>query len=294
MSPEAALIFCRFFTDGAAISVWGTSAYLCTLVPDGLADLLDRRLRLTQGIAIAIVVAMSIALLPLRAATIGAGWNDGIDRDSLSAVLFETNIGSAWAAQTIAAFALTLAFFVPQRIPKLAASLIAAGFLGMLTMTGHAAMNDGWLAIAHRINDFLHLLSGGVWLGSLVPVIMLFGYLVDPAYGHDARLALMRFSTAGHGAVALVIATGIVNMLLIIHGLPVDWSFPYQVMLSAKIGLVAIMVLMAIANRYVFVPRLSVRAEQAMTGLVFITLAEITLGLVVVGLVACFGTLEPN
>jgi putative copper resistance protein D len=111
--------------------------------------------------------------------------------------------------------------------------------------------------------------------------------LNDPERRVDATTALMRFSTTGHVAVALVIASGVINTILILGRFPADWSSPYQVMLASKIILVGIMVVLAMVNRYAFLTWGAVRALRL--GMV----AEIGLGLCVVGLVSVFGMLEP-
>lgn len=294
ITPEAVLILCRFLAYGAAILLWGTSAYLCTLVPDRLAEQLDRRLRMAQVIAIAVMIAMTAVLLPLRAATIGDGWGDALNTATIDAVLFETNVGAAWMAQASAVILLLAAAFAPRRWRQRSIAMASGLVLATQPMIGHAAMNSGWIGIAHQANDVVHLLSGGAWLGSLLPVLMLLPLLASHDLGSQARIALMRFSTAGHVAVALVIATGIVNMLLIIGGPPLDWSFPYQALLFIKIALVALMALLAIANRYIFVPNLGRSHDAAMRTLVAATLAEILLGIAVVGLVGWFGTLTPT
>jgi putative copper resistance protein D len=52
------------------------------------------------------------------------------------------------------------------------------------------------------------------------------------------------------------------------------------------------MVLVAVVNRYVFVPRLA--RDPSLRALKACILVEIGLGLAVVGLVAWFGTLQPT
>jgi len=80
--------------------------------------------------------------------------------------------------------------------------------------------------------------------------------------------------------------------VLITGGLPLDWSVPYQRLLALKIGLVVIMVLMAVFNRYGLVPRIG-RSRAAGNALAAGTIAEIVVAIGVVALVAWFGTLEP-
>ncbi len=102
----------------------------------------------------------------------------------------------------------------------------------------------------------------------------------------------MRFSTAGHVAVAVVIATGIINTFLIIGSPPLNWRLDYQFLLSVKILIVFVLVALAITNRYILVPRLA--RGPSLQLLKWATAAEMVLGLAVLGLVAVFGTMPPT
>ena len=91
----------------------------------------------------------------------------------------------------------------------------------------------------------------GPGLGALVPLLIILPMLDVPARRGQAGVALRRFSTAGHAAVALVIATGVLNTLMILGRWPTDLQSPYQALLFAKILLVAAMTVLALANRYI-------------------------------------------
>ena len=119
--------------------------------------------------------------------------------------------------------------------------------------------------------------------------------LRQPALRKESGLALRRFSIAGHGAVALVLATGIANALLV-AGSPADWLIPspYHILLPIKMTLVATMVGLAITNRYVWVPRLKSRGGAAVRAITRRTIVELVLGAAVLALVALFGLLDPN
>jgi putative copper resistance protein D len=291
VTPEGALIVCRALFDAAVIWLWGASAYLGFVVPAGLARHIDQVLRPAHVAAIVTAVAATAAMLPLRAATIGNGWVDAFSPDMLHGILLETDVGLAWMLQACAVVFLIAATAL-SAYRRLGQAVGAALLLISLTTSGHAAMNSGWLRIAHRLNDAVHLLAGGAWLGALVPVLLILPMLGAGRFQSEARLALMRFSAAGHVAVALVIASGIANMLLIVRTVPFDWSVRYQLLLSIKVTLVGIMVLVAVVNRYVFVPRLA--RDPSLRALKACILVEIGLGLAVVGLVAWFGTLQPT
>jgi putative copper resistance protein D len=275
VTPEGALIVCRVLFDAAVIWLWGASAYLGFVVPAGLARHIDQVLRPAHVAAIVTAVAATAAMLPLRAATIGNGWVDAFSPDMLHGILLETDVGLAWMLQASAVVFLIAATAL-SAYRRLGQAVGAALLLISLTTSGHAAMNSGWLRIAHRLNDAVHLLAGGAWLGALVPVLLILPMLgggrlsIGGATGADA------FFRGGHVAVALVIVSGILNTLLIVRTVPFDWVFGYQRLLSAKILLVGIMVLIAIVNRYVFVPRLG--RGSSLRALISCIIAEIGSG----------------
>jgi copper resistance protein D len=293
-SPEVALAVCRFLHEASAMLLFGAFAYLATLVPRDLACVVGRRLRSARVILIALAAATTAAALPVKTALIGDGWPDAFDPTATRAVLFETSVGGAWQAEAGAALLLvaTLAASAPYRQ---AATALAAGLLvASLALTGHAVMQEGWLGMAHRVNDAVHVLSGGAWLGALVPLLPILAMLNDPERCGAAEMALRQFSTAGHVAVALAILSGVINTILVLGRWPTDWSSPYQTMLAAKIALVVAMVCLALVNRYRFVPRMAAHRRDAAGAIRSNTIAELTLGLGVIGLVSVFGLLAPT
>lgn len=293
MDPEAALAIGRFLHDGAALALWGAYAFLWGLVPARLADRIGQRLARPRTGAIGLAVATTVAALPLEAATIGNGWADALDPATVRAVLFETSVGRAWVVQTVAALLLAATLALPARMRSGTTALAASLLLATLALTGHAAMHEGGLGVAHGLNDAVHVLAGGAWVGALVPLLPLLRALDDPSHSRDAGIALRRFSAAGHVAVGIVIVTGIVNTMLVLCRWPTDWSSPYQAMLAAKVVVVLVMTGLALLNRYVLVPMLARSRAGALPALRCATVVEIVLGLAVVGLVSVFGLLEP-
>lgn len=293
-STAAALALCRLGQDAAALGLWGAWATLAWLVPPPLAAALDPGARRWTTAALAVAALATAAALPVLAASIGDGWQDAFDPETVGSVLADTNPGRAWAAQAVAAALLLAARGAPQRLRPAATALAAALFLAGLALTGHAAMHEGALGALHRANDILHVLSAGAWFGALVPVLAILHRLDRPEWRNEAAKALRRFSRAGHGAVALVLVSGALNAALVLGRWPVDPSSAYETLLDVKVLAVAAMVGLALANRYVVVPRLGRTPEAALAGLRRATLAELPLGLAAIALVAVFGLLDPH
>ena len=148
-------------------------------------------------------------------------------------------------------------------------------------------MQSGTIGWEHRINHMLHLLAAGFWVGALPPLLVCLLALRSPEQRADVRLALSRFSGLGHIAVAVTLVTGILNTGLTLGAWPINFRSPYQALLAIKIALVAVMLAIALLNRYVLTPRLAVR------GLIIGTSAELLLGAAVVALVSAFATYDP-
>jgi putative copper resistance protein D len=293
MDTTTALEICRFLHDASLMLLWGACAYLSLFVPKTLADIVWR-ISARPFLLVAVVAALTaLAALPIMTANIGNGWSDALDTGTIGDVLFETTVGTAWQAQAFAAVVMIGAFLLPEGWRRHGLALGAGLGLASLSLTGHASMLEGWLKPAHRANDILHVLTGGGWLGALVPLIPILRLLGRPECRTEAQVALRRFSNAGHVAVALVILSGIVNTLLILKRLPTDWSSPYQRLLAIKIALVAVMAVLAIINRYIFVPWIGRKPARALLALRLGSIAEIGIGIVVIALVAVFGMLEP-
>lgn len=293
MTPDTLLAACRFLHDGALMALWGSFAYLTALVPRGLADLVADRLTIFRLAAVSLALLTTCAALPLQAAMIGEGWPDAINGQALADILTSTSVGKAWLWQLSAVGALAIAQCASARLAPMATAATAGLALASLALSGHAAMQDGWQGVAHPLNDVLHVLAAGAWFGALLPLLVVLGQLSQPPFKVEATLALIRFSNAGHWAVALAILSGIANSLFIV-GWPLDWSSTYRMLLSAKVGIVLIMTAIAILNRYWYVPRLGRDRLSALAAIRAGTLVEIGLGLAAILLVSIFGLLDPS
>jgi putative copper resistance protein D len=292
IGPDTAFAVCRFLHDASVMFVWGASAYLAVLVPPALAQNVGRRLRSTMTAAIAIAVAATIATLPIQVATIGEGWDDALDPVTVGSVLFATSIGTAWLFQTAAAVILLATLMVSGHGRSSVTAVAAALAAICITLIGHAVMQSGWLGVLHRLNDVVHVLAAGAWLGGLVPLFLILG-MKQPEYRGEVDRALTSFSTVGQIVVGLVLLSGIANTALVLGTWPTDWSSPYQALLAAKIAAVGVMTGLALINRYIQLPEVDRDGSRALQQISMATVGEIGLGLTAIGLVSVFGILDP-
>ncbi len=232
-----------------------------------------------------LLAVTGVAWLFLETVEAAGTWSAAIDPPTIWLLVSATAVGQAWTLHLALVAALGLALW-RQRSVRTAAALA----LVSAALVGHAAMQAGWPGVLHRSNDALHLLSAGYWVGALPAVLA--GLRQVPDREELARLT--RFSQWGHLAVAGVILTGIINTVLTLGYIPWEPRSLYGALLVLKVLLVAVMVGLALANRYVHVPRLSNGAgTKALKDLRRGTMLEISCSVGVVLLVSVFGLLNP-
>jgi copper resistance protein D len=293
MSPDDALIICRILQDVSSVLLWGTYTYLSTLVPSTLSRTIDQRLRAFRLMAIAIAVSATFAVLPLEASALGDGWGDAGDLTTIKDIVFDTSIGDAWLVQAVAVIVLAMTHWLGTRHQQVAAALCAGLLLGSRALMGHSIMGEGMAGNLLQLSYLVHVLSSGAWLGALVPLLLVLRQLGKQDHGQEAAIGLRRFSMAGQIMVALAVCTGMVNTGFILGRLPTAWSQPYQLMLAAKICIVGAMIIIALVNRTVIVPRLKSGFRPTANLLFYTTTVELVLGGGALALVNIFGTFDP-
>jgi copper resistance protein D len=288
----SALALCRFAHFLAAMLAFGMSAYLWAFAPERLSFALSpvaRRLALVTSL-VALITA--IVWLALESALMADDWSAAVDLDQIGAVLTDTAFGHAWSLHLVLAAGLIAVIAFGPRYRWGATALVSAALLASLGLTGHAAMQTGAEGVVHRANHAVHLLTTGAWIGGLVPFAMCLGAYERDDLRKDAVRAMAGFSFWGQLIVAAIVLTGVVNIALTSHHPPLPPTTPYRALLIVKILIVAIMIMLALFNRFVLAPRLKTSAN-ALATLRATSLAEIALGCVVVALVSAFALLDP-
>ncbi|MEP9398985.1 copper homeostasis membrane protein CopD [Mesorhizobium sp. KR2-14] len=287
------LILSRVLHYGSALLLFGISAFQGWLAPQHLARSLDAALGRVVFVASLIGLASAVAWLLIASGEMGEGWSDVWNPATWFAVLTETEFGKVWQVHLLLAAALVSFLASGWGRHWRFMAVLSAFYLGSLGFIGHAAMLEGAAGRVSRASHVVHLLAGGFWLGALVALKLCLERFDQPDLASEISSALQRFSGLGHLAVAAVIASGLVNVALVLDRWPTDTSSPYQLLLLLKMALVAMMVGLAIVNRYVLVPNLE-NSEGALRGLRLSTLVELALGVCVVALVSVFGNLAPQ
>lgn len=229
-----------------------------------------------------------------------------VDAGTIATILTDMPLGKAWAARIAGLVLLVLSAFLAAGRPGAALAAASTGggtALGTLAWSGHGAMDEGAIGWLHLGADIAHLVAAGAWVGALLYLLLL---VARPAARMDAdhlratHRALDGFSHIGTLVVAAIVASGLVNMLLLV-GPSNMAALPgtlYGQLLLFKLALFAAMLGLAAANRYRLAPALRARIEAddhrgAVVALRISLALEATCAATVLALVAWLGTLQP-
>jgi putative copper resistance protein D len=259
-----------------------------------------------------ILIAASVALLGAliwvmaETASMTGEASDTVNPTTLWTVMSETRFGLACCARIAL---LTLSVIACLAISRVKVLWIVQAIVGSATTvsfawTGHGAIEIGKTGGIHLGGDLLHLLAAGIWIGALVPFMLLALQAKRSSAIEDAQalqFALDRFSAIGIWIVAALVLSGIINSWFLIG--PSHWratfTTTYGIVLLVKLGLFGTMLVFAALNRYRLSPALSAAIDRqtstprplsAVRSSIF---TETALALLVLGAVSLLGTLEP-
>lgn len=173
-----------------------------------------------------------------------------------------------------------------------AVAVLTALLLASLGLTSHAAAEAGAMPLLRAGNDALHLLTAGFWVGGLVVLAI----LVRQHHKQPEYLAapFHLFSRWGTPAVAVLVLSGIANAAAILPVRALSTNNAYVDILGVKIALALVMIVLAIVNRLELVPLLGAGNRTVAGRLSRSVLAEILLGMLVIGIVGYLGQMAPG
>jgi copper transport protein len=162
-------------------------------------------------------------------------------------------------------------------------ALLGAG--AALAASGHASAAEPQFLTRPAV--FAHVVAVAFWIGALVPLAVAMG--LPPRRPAE----LMRFSRAIPIALFVTVATGIVLAVIQVKRLDAFWTTNYGLVLSAKLGAVAVLLALAAVNRYALTPRVVRGNGTAARRLAGSSVAEMLIALMVFGLVASWRFTPP-
>ena len=145
----------------------------------------------------------------------------------------------------------------PNRWTYIALAVAAALAMLVHVQAGHA---DAATAIrpVNLIDQWLHVLAVGVWVGGLAWLLLAVWKNPDI----DRRPAVSRFSTTAGIALAVVVATGVLRAMAELNGPRELFTTSYGHALLVKVALVVVIAALGALNRYRHVPALQRRDDE--------------------------------
>lgn len=286
----------------------GLAAFpLYSLRPDKRTEYRVLPLRKPPTFWLILAFALSVIGLLLLVANMMGTSIVSVDWEAIRPILTETPIGTAWLIRIVAIIvAIYMTFLSKISVSEklVGVALASAVALASLVWTGHAGATPGLLGAVHASSDILHMLAGAIWLGSILGLLRL---LRPPGAEFPAdclalaHRSLDTFSRVGTLCVAIIIVTGLVNsqILVGIGNISEIFSTVYGQLLVLKLLLVGVMLLLAANNRWRLTPDLGSALSNgsgstAIAALRISLLSEAAAGVLVLGLVAWLGMLEPT
>lgn len=282
MTVAFALIRALHFAS--LMGVFGASALLAQARRTGI-DVARFRVALFMGSVVALVTA--VLWLFFVSAEMGGGGKFGLHVTYL--VLRGTYFGDSFVQR--AWLLVALCGLCLLRDVQAVKAVIAGAALALLGWTSHAAAagNPRYDDLRAGI-DALHLLAAGFWLGGLVVLVP--QVLAKPRNIPRLTALLRLFSRWGAVSVAVLIVAGTLNAVAILDVPGMRWSGTYVTLLAIKIVLAAVMVALALTNRFGVLPGLERGEAEASETIPLTVLAELGAALLIVLIVGFLG-LEP-
>ncbi|MCT4500295.1 copper homeostasis membrane protein CopD [Pseudomonas sivasensis] len=276
------LVLCRFVHFIVVLLMFGACVFRPWLLGAKPQPVLDRQLlRLTRGLAWT-ALASGVIWLMLITVSMAGSWAAALEPSTVKLVLGKTFFGQVWTWHLMLNGLLAIALMTEWKAPRL--PLITL-LLMTLAPVGHGAMLDGLSGQLLILNQVVHLMCVGAWLGGLLLLVM----ILRQSNRDELAPVLRRFSGVGYGLVAGLLVTGLINVRVLTGQL---WPTPlfsgFALILLIKVMLVLGMLALALLNRL----RLD-RCEQQLGSLKVSVMVEWLLGVCAVAAVSLLGTLPP-
>jgi len=214
-----------------------------------LSDVRARERRLRGDLAWAAVAAAVVATVA-DAADAARGLDPGRMGEYLAGNL--VGIGRA-----LVVVALLAAALLRERRPRASAAAVVVA-LGAVAASGHAGSAEP--RVPSILNDWLHLVSGSLWLGGIGLLVLLWWPVVRFTR-RGSRVAIARevlapFGRIATGAFLVAVATGLVSLVTQLGRVAALWDTAYGRLLAVKIVVVGVIAAASFVHARRLRPRL--------------------------------------
>lgn len=192
----------------------------------------------------------------------------------LPTVLLKTRFGYVWICKFGLIIFLAVLWFFKMRgllngtIVKFMSLAGGASVALMTTFSGHAADQGIWNWTV--LIDWIHVMAISGWVGGLFAFQLHFRRSLAGFPEAERRdllaEAIRRFSTVAMTAVGAMLLTGIYNIWVHVHSVPLLTGTDYGKILILKVSLVVPMVLLGGMNRFYGLPLLENREGRGLAG----------------------------
>lgn len=243
------------------VTTLGLLACWLVVLPRSVDKGFEHAVRRLTGVSIALLSLSSAGILVSRILELdGGSWGQLLA--SLSPALKFTHYGHVWVFRLPALALLWFGWIWchhhrHHRWTVWLMAIAAAAIALTRSETGHPA-DHGDFTVAVWV-DWLHLMAGSVWVGSLFGMSLgIFPRVLRTGAqaGADAALIFQRLSTSAGYALAVILLTGVFTAWQQLQNFSALWTSNYGRVLLVKIVLVGLMVALGAHNRYVKLPRL--------------------------------------
>ncbi|HXC53830.1 MAG TPA: CopD family protein [Rhizomicrobium sp.] len=269
------------------MTVFGASALLFQARPVGVDGKALKAPLCLAALAALVTAALSLGFVAQDMTGDARAFGD---LHMLAAVVTASFYGKIFLWRIFLLLGLCLACAAPGfHLPK---ALVAGAALALPGLTSHAAAaGPAQYEVARAGIDALHLLAAGFWVGGLV--VLAREMLARPRDTQRLVALLRLFSRWGTVSVAVLLAAGTLNAVAILAPQGMRWSETYITLLALKIVLAAVMVALALTNRFGVLPGLARGEPEAEDTIPLTVLAELSCAVLILLLVGFLGLTAP-
>ncbi|USW93109.1 copper homeostasis membrane protein CopD [Pseudomonas proteolytica] len=276
------LVLCRFLHFMVVLLMFGACVFRPWLLGTSPQPALDRQLSRITALLAWLALGSGVSWLLLISASMAGSELAALDLATVQLVLGKTFFGQVWSLHLLLNGLLVLNLLTPWHHVRL---LLSALLLATLAPVGHGAMLSGLSGQLLILNQMVHLLCVGAWLGGLLLLVLILRH----AALYPLETILRRFSGVGYLLVAGLLVTGLINIRVLTGQF---WPTPlfsgFALILLIKVLLVAGMLGLALLNR------LRIKHCQQRVGQLQASVKlEWLLGVAAVAAVSLLGTLPP-
>lgn len=276
------LVLCRFLHFMVVLLMFGACVFRPWLLGTSPRPALDRQLSPITTLLAWLALGSGVSWLLLISASMAGSELAALDLATVQLVLGKTFFGQVWSLHLLLNGLLVLSLLAPWHHVRL---LLSALLLATLAPVGHGAMLSGLSGQLLILNQIVHLLCVGAWLGGLLLLVLILRH----AALYPLETILRRFSGVGYLLVAGLLVTGLINIRVLTGQF---WPTPlfsgFALILLIKVLLVAGMLGLALLNRL----RID-NCQQRIGPLQTSVKLEWLLGVAAVAAVSLLGTLPP-